>query len=183
MSNIEGTLSVLVDALSEENYDETVVRYRLWLNIGSRHTHVDVQDRVDYAIRHLGRPSSLQHHLIHPTAHLLIRFIGDLEADHTISRHVSGLHVQHCTSKLSSFFSRNIGLIVSRNLMGLFSHRREPHRTMGQPRIRGRRNHSRSHPPVSHLSPNPVRSPGGRTLHLLQIGRSHIWSIHRSIGD
>jgi hypothetical protein len=112
MSNIEGTLSALVDALSEENYDETFAWFRFWLNFGSEHaTHINVQARVDDTILRLVQPEYVRQRLIHPTAHLLIRFIGDLEADHTISRHAQGLHMRLCKSTLCSFFSENFDLI------------------------------------------------------------------------
>jgi hypothetical protein len=110
MSTLEGTLSALVDGLSEANYEESFAQYRFWLNIGSEHADVNVQERIDDAIRRLTGRYSLTG-FIHPTAPLIIRFIEDLETDQTISRHIQGLHVQHCTSKLRSYFSGNFDLM------------------------------------------------------------------------
>jgi hypothetical protein len=117
MSILEDTLRDLIKGLSEENYDETFAQYRCWLNIGSGHTHINVQEQVNDAIRRLVRPDSLKG-FIHPTAHLLIRFIGDLETDQKISRNVPGLHMQHCTSTLRSFFLDNLYLVRSGNRSG-----------------------------------------------------------------
>jgi hypothetical protein len=117
MSSPEDTRSAPVDGLSEENYDQILAQYRFWLNTESGHSHINVQNvqvRVDNAILRLISDHP-KHRLIHPTAHLIIRFIGDLEADQTISRHVQGLHMRHCTSKLRNFFSRNFDLMVPRS--------------------------------------------------------------------
>ena len=114
MSILEDTLRGLIKGLSEENYDKTFAQYSFWLNIGSEHIDIDVQQQVDNAIVHLVRPDSLKS-LIHPTAHLLIRFIGDIEADQKFSRHVPGLHMQHCTSTLRNFFLNNLYLVESAN--------------------------------------------------------------------
>jgi hypothetical protein len=110
MSSIESTLSALVDALPTANYDKSFAQYRFWLNIGSEHADVNVQDQIDDAIRRLTERYSLTG-FIHPTVHLLIRFIGDLETDQAISRHVKGLRMRQCTSKLRSFFSGNFDLL------------------------------------------------------------------------
>jgi hypothetical protein len=110
MSSFEDTLSTLVDALSDENYDNSFAQYRFWLNIGSEHAGVSVQAQIDDAIRRLTGRDSLTG-FIYPTAHLLIRFIGDLETDQAISRHVKGLRMRHCTSKLRSFFLGNFDLV------------------------------------------------------------------------
>ena len=107
MSSIEDTLSELIQGLTEENYDETFAKYRFWLDAGSLYAGIDPQARVDNHISTLMRQDSLQEP-IHPTAHLLLRFIGDVEADPKISRRVSGLHMRHCTSALSRFFSNNL---------------------------------------------------------------------------
>ena len=46
--------------------------------------------------------------LIHPTAHLLIRFIGDLEADQRTHKHTSGLRRRHCATTLCRFAEENL---------------------------------------------------------------------------
>lgn len=113
----DNTLSNLIQALSEENYDETIAQYRSWFNIGSDHTHITVQIQVDHAIERLAWHHSLGG-LIYPTAHLLIRFIGDIEADQKVSTYTPGLHMQFCTSALRRFFSNNLYLIMSWKMRG-----------------------------------------------------------------
>ena len=117
MSILEDTLRDLIKGISEENYDEVFAQYRFWLDIGSGHTHINVQAQVNDAIERLVRPDSLEW-LIHPTAHLVIRFIGDIEADKKISGYIPRLHVQHCTSALRRFFLDNLYFVRSRNRTG-----------------------------------------------------------------
>jgi hypothetical protein len=113
MSNLRDTLRDLVEKLSEENYDESFAQYRLWFDIGDAHRHL-CQNQLDMDIERIVRPESLKD-LIHPTAHLLIRFIGDAEADQKISRHASGLHRRRSMSALGSFFEVNLSLVRSAN--------------------------------------------------------------------
>lgn len=109
MSSVEDTLRDLIDGLSEENYDVIFAQYRFWLDIGSAYTYINVQDQVNDAISRIAQPGSWEG-LIHPTTHLLVRFIGDVEADPKISRHVPGLRVQRCASALRSFVSETFSL-------------------------------------------------------------------------
>ena len=106
------TLNDIIKELSEENYDEKIAQYRFWLDIGSRYGHIDAKDQVNNAIWSLVRPDSLMS-LIHPTAHLVIRFIGDMEADQKISKYTPRLHMQYCTPALHNFFSENLDMVRS----------------------------------------------------------------------
>jgi len=107
MTTLRDTLRDLAENISDENYDESFAQYRFWLDIGSTHGHITSRGQVEDDIGRIARPDSLKE-LIHPTAHLLIRFIGDMEADQAISRHAFGLHKQRCTSALHSFFESNL---------------------------------------------------------------------------
>jgi hypothetical protein len=105
MSGIRAILRDLVEKLSDGNYDESFAQYRLWLDIGDAHGHT-TQDQFNDDMNRIVRSGSLRE-LIHTTAHLLIRFIGDAEVDRKISRHASGLHKRRSTSALGSFFEMN----------------------------------------------------------------------------
>ena len=109
MSNLRETLRDLAEKPSE-NYEETLAQYRLWLDIGSVHGHIIVQDQVDEDIERIARPKSLllTNDPIHPTAHLLIRLIGDIEADQKTSGHDLELHRRHCATTLNRFFEENL---------------------------------------------------------------------------
>ena len=113
MPDLQDTLRNLLGGLSEENYDESLTQYRLWLDIGDAHGLVK-QDKLASDIEwSIWQAASKE--LIHPTVHLLIRFIGDVEADRKISGHASGLPRRRSTVALRSFFGMNLSLVGSRN--------------------------------------------------------------------
>ena len=107
MSTLRDNLRDLVENLSEKNYDESFAQYRFWFDIGRAHGHITPKDQVYNDTRRIVGPDPSEE-LIHPTAHLLIRFIGDLEADQKTSNHAVGLHEQHSASALHSFFEENL---------------------------------------------------------------------------
>ena len=109
MSFLQAILRNLVEKLSDGNYDESFAQYRLWLDIGDAHGHI-TQDQLDDDMNRVVRSGSLRE-LIHTTAHLFIRFIGDVEADRKLSRYASGLHQRRSTSALSSFFEMNLRIM------------------------------------------------------------------------
>ena len=110
MLRLEDTLRDLAKGLSEENYDKSFAQYRFWLDIGSAYGSIIIKDQLDGDVATIARPDYLKE-LIHPTAHLLIRFIGDVEADHKISRHALGLQRRHCAMVLRQFVQANLALV------------------------------------------------------------------------
>ena len=108
MSNLRETLRDLVRNLSEENYDRSLAQYRFWLDIGAAYGHIN-QDQVGsdaWGIHHPNYNASP----IHPTAHLVFRFIGDME-DHLTSRSASEYHRQSCASSVACYFEQNLDLV------------------------------------------------------------------------
>ena len=111
MSGLQAILRNLVEKISDGNYDESFAQYRLWLDIGDAHGDI-TQDQLNDDMYWGARSGSLRE-LIHTTAHLLIRFIGDVEADRKLSRYASGLHQRRSKSALSSFFETNLRIMES----------------------------------------------------------------------
>ena len=94
MSTLREVLRGLICSLSEENYNETFAKYRLWLDIGITHDHLNDKDQVADDIGEILQPNLLRPEngdLIHPAIHLYLRFVGDIEADPTISAQVPKL--------------------------------------------------------------------------------------------
>ena len=97
-------LSNLVSCLSEENYEKKVSNYQLWMKIGLTHgwvpdnqLHNDIWENMRPDLVY---PSSSQ--LIHPTTHLLVKFITDVEPNPG-----SPTLAQLCRSSLKGFFDDN----------------------------------------------------------------------------
>ena len=107
MSTFEDIFRGLAEGLSEENYDKSFAQYRIWLEIGSAYGHINIKDQLDRDVARIARPNALKE-FINPTTHLLIRFIGDVEADQKISRHALGLQRRHCTTVLQRFVGGNL---------------------------------------------------------------------------
>jgi len=181
MSNLRATLQDLLDKLSEKNYDESLARYRFWLNIGSAHGHITSMVQVSDNLWRIAPPNALMHpELIHPTAQLLIHFIGDIERDQKFSMYTLGLHKRYCTSRLHSFFEENLSLVRSEDSHGnrtssfLTKVNLIAHWTnlgyMEEDIIRDQILQS-------FISPQVIRSPGGCTHHPVETGGRYVCGI------
>ena len=96
-------LGNLVSHLSEENYERTLSDYRFWMKIGTTHGWIpdnqlqnDISENMQPHV--VFSPPSPQ--LIHPTTHLLLKFITDVELNP-----VSSTHARLCHSSLKDFFT------------------------------------------------------------------------------
>ena len=106
-------LSGLLDDLSEENYEQTVSEYRFWMKFGVTHGWIrddllfdDIWNRM---YTDLVYPTSDR--LIHPTAHLLIRFIADVGLDPALSAYVSSTHDRLCRVSLEGSVDNNLSFM------------------------------------------------------------------------
>ncbi|KAF9646046.1 hypothetical protein BDM02DRAFT_3189170 [Thelephora ganbajun] len=110
MSEIENRLS-WVDILSDQTYEQSLAFYRLWFDVG--HTYPQIpSDKVSDAIWNSRLSSVLDPErdgkLIHPTAHLILRFASDAESDHILAPHSAGLKSRLCARGLRQFFDGNL---------------------------------------------------------------------------
>ena len=112
--SLQRTLRDLAEKLSEENYDYSFAQYRFWLEIGSTHGRLTVQDQVDGDTWQIVR-SGTSKELINPAARLFVRFVGDIEADQTAPGSALSLHMRYCASALDRFFEENLDLVRSWN--------------------------------------------------------------------
>jgi len=110
MPSIRHTLRCVVERLSEKNYDKSSAQYRFLLDVGITHGRIDRND-VCNEIRRIAQPGFFEDSLNNPTTQLLIRFIGDIEADQKTSRHALRLHERYSTSALDDFFRQNLDIM------------------------------------------------------------------------
>ena len=110
MENFGNPLGLLVRNLSDENYAQSVVCYRFWFDIGRTYHQLPPDPVFDAIWNHRGassvNPACGQ--LIHPTAHLILRFARDAESDSTFAGHNVGLQTRLCSMTLREFFSKNL---------------------------------------------------------------------------
>ena len=103
---ISNLLGNLVSHLSEKNYEQTLSDYRLWTKIGVTHGWIS-EKQLENDIKgnmqpHLVYQAKSYDQLVHPTSHLLLQFITDVELNP-----VSSTHARLCHSSLHDFFADN----------------------------------------------------------------------------
>jgi len=110
MDDIEKGLGLAVRRLSDKSYEQSLALFRLWLEIGRAYspTPPDLLFNVIWNNRtNMNWPDSL----IHPAAHLIIRFASDAESDRALAPHASGLQSLLCAESLRKFFDDNMALV------------------------------------------------------------------------
>ena len=113
MANIDNALCSAIRQLSDDNYAHSLAFCRLWFDIGQTHDQSPYDRIFDAILTNRGTDSSMidpgRGKLIHSTAHLIIRFASDIESDHLLSPHNSGLQSRLCARTLREFFDGNAG--------------------------------------------------------------------------
>lgn len=101
---------------SDQNYEQSFDFYRFWFDIGRTHYQIPSDDPFDsiWASRETTLIDSARGKLIHPTAHLILRFACDAESDSVLAPHNSGLQSRLCASSLSDFFGTNMKVVQSK---------------------------------------------------------------------
>ena len=117
MAGIERRLHSVVANLSDDNYAQSLILYRLWSHIGPTYNQIP-SDRIFDAIwNNRGLGSQLnprEGKLIHSGAHLILRLAKDVESEHVLALHASGLRSRLCARSLQDFFDDNMGAVCVR---------------------------------------------------------------------
>jgi len=113
MEDIEGALGPVVSNLSDQNYAESLAFYRLWSDIGQTHHQIPPDLIPDTIRKNRGSDSivSREGKLVHSTAHLIVRLASDVESDHLLAPHTSGLQSLLSTRTLAEFFKNNLKIV------------------------------------------------------------------------
>ena len=136
MENIERALGFAVRGFSDQNYAQSLKFYRFWFDIGQTYYRIPEDgsvvgtawgasnrktssDQTFDAIWNNKETRSIvpgEGKLIHPTAHLIVRFASDAESDRLLAPHSSGLQSRLCARTLRGFFSDNLEVVVGGGL-------------------------------------------------------------------
>ena len=113
MGIIQEGLGRLVRYISEENYDQSLACYRLWSEISQAYSQSHPDQVFDSICdnRESSAIDSGSGKLIHPTAHLIVRFASDAESDHILAPQSIGLQSRLCARTLRDFFEKNMTLV------------------------------------------------------------------------
>ena len=111
MEYIERELNSVVRELSDQNYDRSLDFYRLCQSdIGHAHTKIQLTQTFNDIWNNRGSDAvnPKEGQLFHPTAHLILRFVGDLESDPVLGSLSAGLQSRLCARLLQDFFELEI---------------------------------------------------------------------------
>jgi hypothetical protein len=117
---MEGTQSAVTDAIrralcsapkiSDENYEQSFAFSRFWLDIEQTYRRIPSDLALDVVLskRGMGTINTGRGELIHPTAHLFLRFTSNAESDLIFVPYNAGLQSCICTRILQDFFCGNL---------------------------------------------------------------------------
>ena len=111
MAFIGGGLDSVVAKLSDENYTQSLDFYRLWFDIGQTYNQIPSDQIFDAIWANRGSGSMINPQdgkLIHSGTHLILRFASDVESDHILAPHTSGIQSRLCARSLQEFFNGNM---------------------------------------------------------------------------
>ena len=112
MANIGRSLDSVLAKLSDQNYAQSLAFYRLWFDIGKTYNQIPSGRIFDAIWKNRGLKSAIDPSdgkLIHLGAQLILRFASDVESDHILAPHATGLQSRLCARSLREFFDANMG--------------------------------------------------------------------------
>jgi len=105
-------LGFTVRDLSDQNYAQSLAFFRFWTDIGQIYQQPPPDQIFDaFWNNRTGSsfsPSGGNGELIHSTAHMFLRFASDVESDHILAPHSSGLRSRLCARSLQELFTINL---------------------------------------------------------------------------
>ena len=117
MINIQNALGSIVKGLSDQNYEQSLALFRLWIGIGQSYSQIPSDLILDaiYNYRVRGLPD---YNFIYTTTHQTIRFISDVESDPILALHSAGLQSRFRARILQEFFNVNLRAVYTGSRWG-----------------------------------------------------------------
>ena len=115
MKNIGVALGSALESLSDKSYEKSLAHFRFWFEIEQTYSQIPsdlIFDTIcEYGYRWQGHPQHSDG--ICPTAHLIPRFVTDVESDPMLAPHSAGLRSRFCTTILQNFFDTDLGVVYA----------------------------------------------------------------------
>jgi hypothetical protein len=113
MENIQWSLESVVRKISDQNYEQSFARCRFWFDIAQTYHQIPSDLLLNVILNNRGRDWTRveRGEFTHTTAHLILRFAGDIESDPIFAPHNVGLQSRLCARILKDFFSGNLGCV------------------------------------------------------------------------
>lgn len=115
--NIREALCAVLGGLSDENYQQSFARCRLWLELGETYSGLTPSDQMFNAIweKKAAYPSSNGH--IYPAAPLILRFVKEAESDSLLAPYSPGLR-DLCATIMEEFIEGDLGIVYNADHAG-----------------------------------------------------------------
>ena len=113
MRNIKEALGVVISSLSDENYQQSLTRCRLWLELGQIYSGLTPSDLIFDAIweNKAAYPSFGAH--IYPAAPSILRFVNEAESDPVLAPYSLGLRSRLCAMIMEEFIEDDLGIVYN----------------------------------------------------------------------
>ena len=109
MTNIRKALDSAVKKISDQHYEQSFAYFRHWFRIGQTHLQISSDLALDSIYENRASvPWDPHYDFIYPTAHLILRFVNDVESDSTLAPHSAGLRNRFCARILQKFFDDDL---------------------------------------------------------------------------
>ena len=112
MENISAALGSVLGSLSDQNYEKSLAHFRFWFEIGQTYSQISSELTFDTICNYRWTGPS-HNNFIFPTAHLIPRFVSDVESDPILAPHSAGLRSRFCTTILQNFFDTDLGVVYA----------------------------------------------------------------------
>ena len=117
MINIQNVLNSIVKDLSDQNYEQSLALFRLWIGISQTYSQIPSNLILDAICNHRARGPP-DYNFIYTTAQQTIRFVGDVESDPILAPHTIGLQSRFRARVLQEFFNVNLGAVYGNSGWG-----------------------------------------------------------------
>ena len=113
MRNIKEALGAVLSSLSDENYQQSLARCRLWLELGQTYSGLTPSDLIFDAIweNKTTYPSLGAH--IYPAVPSILRFVNEAESDPVLAPYSAGLRNRLCAMIMQEFIEDDLGFLYN----------------------------------------------------------------------
>ena len=112
MQDIKRALGLAISSLSDENYQQSFARCRLWLELEQTYCGLAPSDLIFDAIweNKAAYPSSIAHY---PAAPLILRFVNEAESDPVLAPYSPGLRNRLCAMIMQEFIEDELRIMYN----------------------------------------------------------------------
>jgi len=111
MRNIREALGAVLKSLSDKNYQQSLARCRLWVELGQTYSGLTPSDLIFDAIWENKKAYRSFGARIYPAAPLILRFVDEAESDPVLAPYSAGLRSRLCAMIMQEFIEDDLGFV------------------------------------------------------------------------